>query len=75
MHLPMPYPGSNVDRQLQGGESGNPQADLFVNGIVSLNARELTEKPLEHISKGGQAYRHDYMRSEGQRLNKRWELE
>ena len=33
---------------------------MFVNRIVSLNARELPEKPLEQISKGGQVYRHDY---------------
>ena len=70
MHLPTPYPGSNVDCQLQGGENGNPRADWFVNRIVSLNARELPEKPLEQISKGGQVYRHDYTTSEGQRLNK-----
>jgi hypothetical protein len=60
---------------LQDGESGHPQVDLFVNEIMSLNARELTENPLEHISIGGQAYRRDYTRSEGQRLTKRWELE
>jgi hypothetical protein len=39
-----PAVGFKEESAVDGRESGNPRADLFVNGIMSSSARELAEK-------------------------------